>query len=80
MKLGNKTYDRYSLSYSRTGRKNGYKVEIAYSQANNYYYFLIKRKDTGYVFNSLWKYAGFKTEDECVAICEEYIDNNLAKY
>lgn len=79
MKLSNIKYDKYSRSYSRTGRKKGYKVEIAYSDAHKYYYFLIEKKDTDYIFNSLWHYDGFKTEEECIAICEEYIDNNLKK-
>ena len=80
MKLGNEKYDKPSRSYSRKGRKKGYRVEIVYSVAHNYYYFLIDRKDTDYLFNSLWHYAGFKTEEECIAVCEEYIDYNLAEH
>ena len=79
MKLSNKKYSKYSRGYSRTGRKKGYRVEIVYSAVHNCYYFLIDRKDTDYRFNSLWQYEGFKTEEECVEICEEYIDNNLVK-
>ena len=43
MKLSNIKYDKYSRSYSRTGRKKGYRVEIAYSDAHKYYYFLIEK-------------------------------------
>lgn len=78
MLFGNKIYDKYSLSYSRKGKKNEYNAEIVYSCIHNYYFFLIENTKRDYIFNSLWHFNGFSDEEKCMIACENKIDELIS--
>ena len=63
---------QYTLSYSKTERKNKYQCELNYNSYYNIYYFMI-RKDN-YFFNSYCSNMKYKTEAECAAACEAKVD------
>ena len=73
MKLSRPKYYPFSSSYTRTGRKNGYKVEINYNSLNKIYYFLLEKGEE-YAFNSCWENARYSTEEDCIVGAEKYIE------
>lgn len=76
MKLSKVKHYPYSGSYTRTGRKNGYKVEITYNKNSDIYYFMLEKGE--YVFNSCWENMKYSSEEDCAAGAEQYIEK-LAK-
>lgn len=76
MKLSKPVTERFTSSYTRTGRKRGYKVEIIFNSLYDHFYFMLHKDE--YVFNSLWKNSCFETEEECAKGAEKFVDE-LAK-
>lgn len=64
-----------SLSYTRTGRKNGYRAAVCYNSLSELFYFCLENKTAEVVYNSAWDKGYFKTESECLEACEKYIDS-----
>ena len=76
MKWSKEHKDRFTTSYTKTGRKNKYQCELNYNSYYNIYYFTICKDN--YFFNSYCSNMKYKTEEECIAACEAKIDE-LAK-
>lgn len=76
MKWTTKKYDKFSNSYSCTGRKKKCKCTVNYNSVHKNYYFLIEYD--GKTFNSLWENLSFSTEEECKNACEEYVNTITA--
>ena len=76
MKWSKEHEDRFTTSYTKTGRKNKYQCELNYNSYYNIYYFTI-RKDN-YFFNSYCSNMKYRTEEECAEFCEMKV-NELTK-
>lgn len=74
MKWSKKKTKMYSLSYSKTGRKKGYKASVIYNDYYEIFYFSTEKDGKSY--NSCWDKLEFKTEEECMVACEKWIDEN----
>lgn len=75
MKWGKQVYTSVVYrSYRIKARKKGYKAEVVYSGMYNVFYFVVEKDDR--TFNSCQKDMKYKTEEECKAACEKWIDEH----
>lgn len=57
------------------GKYKKYDVTVYYSRNEaSYWYFTFNKKDEDCRFNSLWENMRYTTQEECVAACENKID------
>lgn len=79
MRLTDKT-EKWSIgNKTLVGRKKNYIVKIHLSVQNyidkdKYWWFLIRKEDIKYSYNSLWDGLKYKTKEECISDCEKKID------
>lgn len=59
-------------SYEKTARKNGYKAAVIYNNYHKHFYFTLFKD--GCTYNSLWDNEEFKTEEDCMKVCEGWIN------
>lgn len=84
MRLTDKT-ERYSMGNKKfVGRKKNYAVEIHFSansfiDKTTYWWYFLKKEDTGFSYNSLHDGLRYGTKDECVIACEKKIDSLTQK-
>ena len=73
------TTERYSLSQSFRGRKNGITFEIDFDYYNSQKWYVMAKisKDTDICYNTLWEGLSFKTIEETTEWCESITQDKL---
>ena len=74
-----KKSERYNMDYSLKSRYKNHKLTVSYSSVYKYFFFLVEYSNAGYVYNSLWDRLKFKTEEECIKACIDYVDTRVGK-
>ena len=66
---------RFDSSKFYKGKYKKFECHINYSSNLDSWYYCIDSNDERYIrYNSLWNDIKFKTQEECVNACQEYID------
>lgn len=73
MKFSKEQMERFSASYTRTARANGYKITLFYNEHSKNYFFCTEKNGKNY--NSYWDKRAYRDEQSCIAAIEQWIKN-----
>ena len=69
---------RFDSSKFYKGKYRKFECRINYSSMHNRWYYCIDSKDERDIrYNSLWGNESFKTQEDCVEACQNYINEVL---